>query len=190
MALPLDQMVYSYVFFCSLLATVKHQDAISLVSSESQAMMALITTTPLAAKHAKTALVYLTYLSATWLDKSLWSSWSQFGRDSAAARLNTLVEGVIPTINHLESFNGVLKRKYIPRWQRSGNRLRFDVFIHHLVTKILPDIFAQRRMLQHYREWVNLCFQAASGGRNLVDDKEIAHAVNKKCEQEIPPRRR
>lgn len=102
------------------------------------------------------------------MDTAMWSSWSQNRRDRAAAVLKCAVDGVLPTTNHLESFNGILKRKYIPQWQRSGNRLRFDVFIHHLVCKILPVIFAQRQMNKEHSLWVDRRFTAALGGQSSV----------------------
>ena len=56
---------------------------------------------------------YLKYLSDTWMPAPLWHSWSQKGCMEASNILNIPVEGIIPTTNHLESFNGVLKTKHI-----------------------------------------------------------------------------
>ena len=70
-------------------------------------------------------------------------------------------------MNHLESFNAVLKCKYIPAWQHSGNQLRFDIFIHHLILKIPPEIFVQRRMQHDFNLWVNQWFHQVSGGQDL-----------------------
>lgn len=121
-----------------------------LLEQEHASLSTLVCTTPAAKKHAEAGISYVSYLRLNWLDKSLWASWSQYGREKAAVVLKRPIDGVIPTTNHLESFNAVLKRKYIPRWQHSGNRLRFDVFIHHLILKIIPEIFAQRRIREHY----------------------------------------
>ena len=63
------------------------------------------------------------------MPKSLWNSWSEEGRGCAAAVLGVGIGDVLPTTNHLESFNGVLKRKHIGQWQRSGRKLRFDVLV-------------------------------------------------------------
>jgi len=71
-------------------------------------------------------------------------SWSDYGHQIAAKILNCPLDGVLPTTNHLESFNGVLKRKHLHRWQRRGRRLRVDVLLRLLATKILPTIFEQR----------------------------------------------
>jgi len=84
------------------------------------------------------------YLLGYWCTESLWCSWSDYGRQVAAKILNCPLEGVLPTTNHLESFNGVLKRKHLRRWQRGGRRLRIDVLVKLLITKIFPSIFEQR----------------------------------------------
>ncbi|KAJ7917951.1 hypothetical protein B0H13DRAFT_1450487, partial [Mycena leptocephala] len=93
---------------------------------------------------AQAAATYLDYLNNTWMSEPLWQSWSQHGRIVASQLLNVAVEGVLPTTNHLEAFNGVLKNKYLPQWQRSGTRLRIDFLILILITKLLPEIFALR----------------------------------------------
>lgn len=151
----------------TLLLTNKHVDAINLITGEEAFLNDLCLTTAEAKRHAGAGLAYLGYMRETWLNESLWSSWSQHGRDRASTKLQRPVEGILPTTNHLESFNAVLKRKYIPAWQRSGNRLRFDIFIHHLILKILPEIFAQRRMQHNLNLWVSQRFHQVSGGQDL-----------------------
>ena len=153
----------------TLLLTNKHVDAINLITDEEAFLNDLCLTTTEAKRHAGAGLAYLGYIRETWLNESLWSSWSQHGRDRASTKLQRPVEGILPTTNHLESFNAVLKRKYIPAWQRSGNRLRFDIFIHHLILKILPEIFAQRRMQHDFTVWVSQRFQQVSGGQESQD---------------------
>jgi len=93
-----------------------------------------------------------------------------------AARLKQPVEGVIPTTNHLESFNGILKQKFIAQWEKAGHCLRFDVFIHHLVCKNLPQIFARRRLLVHYGLWVDEHFHVAAGSNHLYSIKKKTNA--------------
>jgi hypothetical protein len=161
-------MVQIAKFCIRMLMTVLYQDAVDLLAKEREFLESLIKTTPEAKKLASGGISYLQYFNGTWMDHTMWSSWSQNGRDRAAAVLKRTVDGVLPTTNHLESFNGILKRKYIPQWQRSGNRLRFDLFIHHLVCKILPVIFAQRRMNREHRLWVEKRFTAAFGGQAAV----------------------
>ncbi|KAF8508654.1 hypothetical protein JB92DRAFT_2732214 [Gautieria morchelliformis] len=72
---------------------------------------------------------------------SLWNGWSHKGHLEASHILKIPIEGVIPTTNHLEAFNAVLKCKYIHQWKRAGKRLRFDLFVYLLITQILPGIF-------------------------------------------------
>ncbi|KAI0311199.1 hypothetical protein OF83DRAFT_1039767, partial [Amylostereum chailletii] len=90
---------------------------------------------------ASAALAHLEYLSSYWMSVPMWNGWSQFGRNRASEILGVAVEGVLPTTNHLESFNSALKGKYLPQWQRSGARLRFDVLIFRLVRDIVPTLF-------------------------------------------------
>ena len=92
----------------------------------------------------KGAREHLDYLRDYWGREALWQSWSDFGRCVAAVRLGCAVEGVLPTTNHLESFNGVFKRKHLKRWQHYGKPLCLDIFIHLSITKILLAIFQQR----------------------------------------------
>ena len=151
----------------TLLLADKHVDAMNLITGEEAFLNDLFLITVEAKCHAGTGLVYLECMRETWLNKSLWSSWSQHGRDWASTKLQWPVEGILPMTNHLKAFNAVLKRKYIPAWQRSGNQLRFDIFIHHLILKILPEIFAQQRMQHDFNLWVNQQFHQVSGGQDL-----------------------
>jgi hypothetical protein len=75
------------------------------------------------------------------------------------------IEGVLPTTNHLESFNAVLKTQHLPQWQRSGTRLRIDFLILILITKILPGIFTLRQSLCEYKQWLRTRF--SDGPRGL-----------------------
>ncbi|KAJ7588293.1 hypothetical protein C8J56DRAFT_1026242 [Mycena floridula] len=89
------------------------------------------------------ALVHLEYLSSYWLMKNLWTSWSDYGHYAAANKLGCTFDQVALTTNHLESFNNVLKHKYIQQQQHGGRRLRVDVLLHYLITDMLPSIFEQ-----------------------------------------------
>ena len=117
---------------------------------------------------ASAGLNHIKYLTETWMPVSLWSGWSKKGHIEASIRLNIPVDGVIPTTNHLEAFNGILKRKHIHRWQRAGKRLRFDLFVYLLATQILPGIFAHRSMQEQYYSWLSNRFSAKAGGIDLV----------------------
>lgn len=107
------------------------------------------------------------------MPEPLWQSWSHKGRTIASMILKIPIEGVLPTTNHLEAFNGLLKRKYIPRWQQSGSCLRFDFLIHIFITKIIPDIFASRLSHQNYLQWVAERFADHTGGVNLVGNQKL-----------------
>lgn len=99
----------------------------------------------------------------------LWESWSEFGRIRASSVLKIPVDGVIPTTNHLESFNAILKRKHLAAHLHSGHRLRFDVLIHLLITQVLPDIFKHRKAQADYNNWLALRFREQAGGIDLVE---------------------
>ncbi|KIO25195.1 hypothetical protein M407DRAFT_25419 [Tulasnella calospora MUT 4182] len=64
---------------------------------------------------ASAALQYLDYLIGYWMAQPLWASWSAAGRNKAAKAMATPVHGVLPTTNHLESFNRLLKRGHLRR---------------------------------------------------------------------------
>ncbi|KAJ3884267.1 hypothetical protein GG344DRAFT_33122, partial [Lentinula edodes] len=99
---------------------------------------------PAAKVASKGGILHLDYIDRYWMPVPMWQSWSESGRIAASTLLKVPVEDVIPTTNHLESFNAILKRKYIRSWLHSGYRLHFDVLIILLVTRILPDLFACR----------------------------------------------
>lgn len=111
------------------------------------------------------------YLLRYWCTENLWASWSDYGRRMAAGILNCPMEGVLPTTNHLESFNGVLKRKHLRRWQRGGRRLRVDVLINLLITKIFPSIFEQRTAERHDANIWEAQMQSLPGGEALLKSK-------------------
>lgn len=114
---------------------------------------------------------------STWMLSEMWASRSRYGREKAASRLGISLEGVISTTNHLESLNGSLKRKYVPQWQHSGHRLRFDMLLYHLTSNILPQIYAQHRMIAQYSarkispfgDLTSACTVVASGSKSRFD---------------------
>ncbi len=71
----------------------------------------------------------------------------------ASVRIGIPVESIIPTTNHLESFNFVLKYKFINPNKHSGHRLRFDIFIHLLVKEIVPEVYYRRFIQSQYVNW-------------------------------------
>ncbi|KAJ3527538.1 hypothetical protein NM688_g8115 [Phlebia brevispora] len=148
----------------ALLDTVEYNDATRLIAEEEKECSFLATQSD-GKKIAEGGLAYLAYLTKTWMPIEMWRSWSHRGREEAAQRLGIPIDGVIPTTNHLEALNRNLKHKYIPQWQHSGHRLRFDVLIYHLTTSILPHIYAQHRMLLGYSTWRQHRFLNVSGGQ-------------------------
>ncbi|KAK7441583.1 hypothetical protein VKT23_016575 [Stygiomarasmius scandens] len=115
------------------------------------------------------AIKHIDYFINNWMDVSLWKSWSLYGRTAAAAVLKIPVDRVLTTTNHLEHFNGILKRKEIAAWLHSGYRMRFDTLIFVLITKILPNIYRKHRARQKYSEWLTMRFRDAAGGADVVE---------------------
>ena len=155
----------------SLLITVEYSQATKILNDEKSNMAAIAAHGPSAQLAVKAGLAFLAYMQSTWMPEALWQGWSLKGRTVAALCLNIPVEGVLPMTNHLESFNCLLKRKYIPCWQRSGARLRFDFLIHILVSKILPEVFSLRRSQQLYSTWLSARFhtEGSKSSKNQVN---------------------
>ncbi|KAJ7110244.1 hypothetical protein C8R43DRAFT_962415 [Mycena crocata] len=166
-----------------LIETTDINAAHELIENEHQNLLALKKQQGIAQSVIDSGLTYLDYLVKTWMPEALWQSWSRKGRLYASTLLNISVEGVLPTTNHLESFNGLLKRKYLPRWQHSGTRLRVDFLIFTLITKILPEIFTVRRSIQDYKSFLKFRFQNYAGGVDLVQLKK-----SRQRDPEIRPR--
>ncbi|KAJ7787555.1 hypothetical protein B0H14DRAFT_279459 [Mycena olivaceomarginata] len=89
------------------------------------------------------------------------------------------MDGVIPTTNHLESFNGILKRKHLRRWQNGGRRIRVDVLIQILITHILPSIFQERRLYQEQEQRIAAQVLLLPGGANLLQNRSTGKQIPK-----------
>ncbi|KAJ3855966.1 hypothetical protein EV368DRAFT_79123 [Lentinula lateritia] len=171
-----------------LIATVDHAVATALLDDH-KAFFNNLATNPEAKRACEAGLDHIKYLQNYWMTRPLWESWSECGRITAAARIGVAVEGIIPTTNHLESFNAVLKRKYVQRYLRSGHRLRFDILILLLITQILPQIFQRRNAQREYQAWLTSRFYSSSGGQDLLlaqrkhhdDQKEYARQLRSVC---------
>jgi hypothetical protein len=87
---------------------------------------------------------------------------------------------VVPTTNHLEAFNGVLKRKHLRRWQNRGRKLRLDILLHILIFHALPSIFRQREIEDQEMLRRNALIIKLPGG------KEIIHS-HKNLSVSLPP---
>ncbi|KAJ6537086.1 hypothetical protein B0H19DRAFT_1213716 [Mycena capillaripes] len=128
----------------SLVKTQTIEEACGLLAQERE----LLTQFGERRKPIRKALEHLDYLRDYWTTDNLWKSWSDYGRKVAASLLGCEMDAVIPTTNHLESFNVVLKRKHLRRWQNGGRRIRVDVLIQILIIHILQlRIAAQVRLL-------------------------------------------
>ncbi|RDX39548.1 hypothetical protein OH76DRAFT_1302925, partial [Lentinus brumalis] len=94
-----------------LIESLDHAEGMAAIERERAVMTSEVE--PQDAALAAGALEHLTYLTGYWMSESLWQSWSAYGRRVAAERLGFEVSMVLTTTNHLESFNGVLKRKHL-----------------------------------------------------------------------------
>jgi hypothetical protein len=85
--------------------------------------------------------IFTAFLLGYWTTDTLFKSWSDYCRRTAAQVLKCPIKGVMPMTNHIESFNGLLKWKHLKRWQHGGKRLQINVLLQLLITKVLPSIF-------------------------------------------------
>lgn len=122
-------------------------------------------------------ITHLNYLSSYWLSENLWRSWSDYGRHIALKILQIPFEGVLPTTNHLESFNGLLKNKHLKRSQRNGRRIRVDVLVKSLTTQILPVIFAQRSMEKVEKKRIDELIWSIPGGAAVLAQRDSVLAA-------------
>ncbi|KAF7789359.1 hypothetical protein EIP86_000303 [Pleurotus ostreatoroseus] len=162
----------------ALLNSTSHAEAAQLIESE-RAECSFVGSQADGKALCEGGLKYLDYLFKTWMPESMWKGWSRYGREEAAKRLGIPIEGVIPTTNHLESLNKNLKHKWVPQWQHSGHRLRFDILVFHLVTNILPHIYAQHRMLAGYSIWREHRFLHVAGGRAPLQSRRSVTSVSR-----------
>lgn len=149
-----------------LVDSLDHGEALSAIANERAVVESDIQ--PQDPQLAAGALAHLTYLAEYWMAESLWRSWSAFGRRVAADKLGREVSMILTTTNHLESFNGVLKRKHLRRWQRGNRRLRIDVLLHLLITNILPSVFQARALERQENIRLTAMVQELPGGVELV----------------------
>ncbi|GJE99092.1 SWIM zinc finger family protein [Phanerochaete sordida] len=180
-----------------LVATEDHPTALKLIAEERRFLEALKDPEPESnaenparrsapsptGQAAVGGLSHVHYLESYWLKEDLWFSWARAGRLAAAKILGCAVNEVVPTTNHLESFNGVLKRKHIRRHQKSHRRLRLDVLIHILVFRALPSIFKQRELEDSEaarRE--SMIQRLVPGGEQLIRDRAATASTSSSVE--------
>ncbi|KAJ7880819.1 hypothetical protein B0H13DRAFT_2541220, partial [Mycena leptocephala] len=133
---------------------------------------------------------HINYLDGYWTTDNLWKSWSDFGRKVAASLLGCEMDGVIPTTNHLESFNGVLKRKHLRCWQNGGRRIRVDVLNQILTIHILPSIFQERRLYQKQQLRIDAQIRQLPGGANLLKNRSSGRQILPKIAYLLPDAQR
>ncbi|KAI0048580.1 hypothetical protein FA95DRAFT_1605087 [Auriscalpium vulgare] len=151
-----------------LLASMSHPEALEVLRAVRASFQAtLLTGNPESARICQGAIKYLDYLRDTWMPIAIWRSWSAFGRTKAAEKLGIPITQVLTTTNHLESFNGKLKNKEVASVQHSKHRLRIDVLSNHLITVVLPRLFARLRLYSDLAQWKGDRFPIATGGTAL-----------------------
>ncbi|KAL0568041.1 hypothetical protein V5O48_013952 [Marasmius crinis-equi] len=163
-----------------LLDTTTHQQAQDLIKNQYSYFDAIIADKNAdATRAAEAGKKQLSYLNTNWMDIAMWRSWSKWGRLTVASLLKIKIEKVASTTNHLESFNGILKRKHLARWFHSGHRLRFDFLILLLCNQILPGIYNRRTVQDQHTSWLSERFKPHAGGKDLVDVRRNKELVQK-----------
>ena len=92
----------------------------------------------------------------------------------ASAVLKRPINEVVPTTNHLEAFNDVLKRKHLRRWHNNGHKLRLDVLVHILVFHALPSIFRQRGIEDRESQRQVALLRKLPGGNTFLQAQEAS----------------
>ncbi|KAJ7748874.1 hypothetical protein B0H16DRAFT_1319578, partial [Mycena metata] len=135
-----------------------YEDAVDTYNTEMRYFKQLATKREKIEKlKGKAGLSFLAYLQSYLKVRDFWLSWSLAGVKLAAVRLGVDVSKVARTTNHLESFNGRLKKKYFAHHMRGGRLPRLDYWVLIYITEALPNFFAewtQRRALASY--YVNM----------------------------------
>lgn len=102
----------------------------------------------------------------------MWHSWSKWGCRKAAEHIGIPIQSVIPMTNHLESFNCIIKCKFIHSWLCLGNCLQVGFLILILITWILPDIFRRHQTRAVEKDWILQHFEQQSGGKDLLQNQK------------------
>lgn len=164
--------------FSRLLESNCHASALGLILKARQECNHLRKSQdPEASTAGDAGIAFLDYFELQWMPVEIWTSWSRLGREKVACRIGIPLGKVLTTTNHLESLNGTLKGKYLGNLTRSGYRLRPDVLIFHLSQRILPQIYARRRLDSQFFQWRAQRFLNASGGNTIVPQREGSHSI-------------
>ena len=132
-----------------------YSDAIVAYNAELEYFRSLSKDGCTALDKAKSAggLAFLAYFKSYLALQGFWKSWSRAGIVEAARILQTAVDKVPRTTNHLESFNGRIKLKYFAAYQHSGRLPRLDMWVLLIGTRVTADFFAEydeRRRTEDY----------------------------------------
>jgi hypothetical protein len=79
--------------------------------------------------------------------------------------------------NHLESFNGLFKGKYVCTVERGGRCLRLDILVKFLIADMLPAIFEEQRMEQAEKARLKHWVISLPGGEKLWHEREASHVA-------------
>jgi hypothetical protein len=120
------------------------------------------------------AIQFLKYLLSYWCGNLIYG-WSLVGRQQAAIILNTNINNIPTTNNHLESFNSHFKETYIKQFQREGSSIRVDTLCVSLILYITPNLIRKRKLQQQLE---NELFQRKN--QYLLNNQELNYLTIKK----------
>ncbi|KAG8727879.1 hypothetical protein FRC11_012270, partial [Ceratobasidium sp. 423] len=113
-------------------------------------------------------LTHIEYLTSYWMTQALWESWSDCGRQAAAAAIGISIRRVVMTNNPLESFNGLLKHSMLKGWSRGGRRIRVNILVFMLAMKVAHSIFQRQRLEQEERDMLRRALEGVPGADALI----------------------
>ena len=125
-----------------------------IVNAENNYLTCILASYKNCKKFAEQGSKHLDYLKKEWLRIELYNSWSQYGPKIASSAFGIPVDGVLTMTNHLESFNGLLKKTHLEDWRKSGWQLHIDTFVNFLIMSICPKIFCRLSMEASYKIWL------------------------------------
>ncbi|RDB27252.1 hypothetical protein Hypma_004515 [Hypsizygus marmoreus] len=117
---------------------------------------------------SKGALAFLNYLGSYLQVRSFWLAWSKAGVVDAAKQLDLSPEAVPRTNNHLESFNGRIKNKYFEAYLHTGRLPRLDLWVHLVISRVIPDFFSELEDRRAQREYLMAMRRAPLYVRDLA----------------------
>ncbi|KAG6876272.1 hypothetical protein C0992_000235 [Termitomyces sp. T32_za158] len=159
-----------------------YQEAIDIFNAEINYFKMLGTKEDQISKsQSKGALAFLSYLGSYLQVCSFWLSWSKAGVLEAANRLGVSASDVPRTNNHLKSFNGRINKKYFSIYEHTGHLPCLDLWVSLLITRVLPDFFAQLKARKAEEEYRHRMRQIESMIYDMVEyegPEEVASSNN------------